>query len=506
MAAAAMQPVSGTMSTYRTSILTSATYRELFRYWKEDNSFQAIYDYTPDGNSFYSGRPINVTIGKYSREAGSFSHCALACIRAAGDVKQEQFFKLMNYKVNFETVGLVCADARVGGEIEGLRLGMTQAGIFCQLSEGFESREEILPVRVTADKVDDFIRAVRATGSEWILLGVLDKWENNSRISTVNCGQAFVLGQTGTRIKFGEGKQVVLADTKEYLKVCCFVIYQILLQLHSMHEIGAFHRDLKPGNTLISIDWSKIETKEFYTASEVIDALSVRIIDAGNVKIVEGVEGQTGSFRRDRRASIHVGTAQYSAPELILARKDKDAKYTEYDGAVDIWSLGNMFLSLSIGMLPFGTRYEQLMYIHEVYQAYKRENPDANALKFLEFYWSDCAKKPDADPSKILQGKVDDAAQLYPLLSFVNDTLDFDERLSTAELIEKYRTWNLGEMRFAEFITPPLKSIATDIGAIPAAVLVEGDGEMITYTTASTSVTPDPTAVPTRFGGAAEAK
>jgi len=50
-----------------------------------------------------------------------------------------------------------------------------------------------------------------------------------------------------------------------------------------------------------------------------------------------------------KKHSIMRGTIQYMAPEMV------DSKGSGYDGKIDIWSVGCMFIEMSSGEKPWGT-------------------------------------------------------------------------------------------------------------------------------------------------------
>jgi mitogen-activated protein kinase 1/3 len=108
------------------------------------------------------------------------------------------------------------------------------------------------------------------------------------------------------------------------------VLYELVIGLNYIHSAGIYHRDLKPANCLMMSDFS------------------VKIADFGLARAVgEKKERSSGSGENGPKVSRcltgHVATRWYRAPELILMADD-------YDGAVDIWSLGCIFAEL-LGML-----------------------------------------------------------------------------------------------------------------------------------------------------------
>ena len=93
----------------------------------------------------------------------------------------------------------------------------------------------------------------------------------------------------------------------------CFA-RQMLEGIKAMHKVGVFHRDLKPGNILVSKD------------------CQLRITDFGLARFMdeETLLGQN----RQNPLTEYVVTRWYRCPELLLSPN------LPYDAAIDIWSIG----------------------------------------------------------------------------------------------------------------------------------------------------------------------
>lgn len=93
----------------------------------------------------------------------------------------------------------------------------------------------------------------------------------------------------------------------------------VLRGLYYLHSLGRIHRDVKAGNILLT--------------------------ENGTVKLAD-----FGSASIKCPANSFVGTPYWMAPEVILAMDEG-----QYDGKVDVWSLGITCIELGIMVYPFFT-------------------------------------------------------------------------------------------------------------------------------------------------------
>ena len=91
-----------------------------------------------------------------------------------------------------------------------------------------------------------------------------------------------------------------------------FLMYNLLICLDNCHKLGVMHRDIKPGNILISSNKKQL-----------------RLIDWG----------LSDFYYPETAYSVRVSTLRYKAPELLL-------NYQYYDYSVDIWSAGCVFAEM----------------------------------------------------------------------------------------------------------------------------------------------------------------
>ena len=97
---------------------------------------------------------------------------------------------------------------------------------------------------------------------------------------------------------------------------------QLLNALHFIHSREVMHRDLKPGNIVVSEEGV------------------VRLIDFGMASV--DMKCQRPKYTDLSKRGLVYGTLQYRAPELLLGCKD-------YTKAIDIWSLGCILFEVITG-------------------------------------------------------------------------------------------------------------------------------------------------------------
>ena len=116
-----------------------------------------------------------------------------------------------------------------------------------------------------------------------------------------------------------------------------WISYQVLQGLEHMHSAGVIHRDLKPGNILVSSN------------------CDIRIADLGMSRAV--VEGDS---LEDRIGwSSYVASRWYRAPELLIAGRRHNFSVAPYSSAIDVWALGCIVAELWTRQPAFAGRTPQ---------------------------------------------------------------------------------------------------------------------------------------------------
>ncbi len=126
----------------------------------------------------------------------------------------------------------------------------------------------------------------------------------------------------------------------------CNFIYQAALGLQHAHEKGMVHRDIKPGNMMLSPKG---------------DRATIKILDFGLAKVTR--EQKVDAALTSEGQAL--GTPDFIAPEQIVDAQSADIR-------ADIYSLGGTLYYLLAGRPPF-----QADSLYDMYQAHMSRVPDA---------------------------------------------------------------------------------------------------------------------------------
>ena len=146
---------------------------------------------------------------------------------------------------------------------------------------------------------------------------------------------------------------------------------QICRSLREAHALGVVHRDLKPGNILITDRGDEHD--------------SVKVLDFGLVKDV------TGETEDLTQAGLFMGSPKYMAPEQILGG--------EITARTDIYSLGVMMYEMLAGKVPFdrGASVGTLMaHVNDPLPPMRSVNPKLQASPTMENIVHRCLEKEPA--------------------------------------------------------------------------------------------------------------
>jgi serine/threonine protein kinase len=130
-------------------------------------------------------------------------------------------------------------------------------------------------------------------------------------------------------------------------QAACGYLLQVLYGLHHATKYGVVHRDLKPGNLMLTPEGT------------------IKILDFGLAKVFNQVDGQTASGLE------FCGTAKYCSPEQAKDFRSADIRS-------DIYSLGCTLYRLIAGVPPFGEHSGHTSML-SVYAAHAATAPPALA-------------------------------------------------------------------------------------------------------------------------------
>ena len=178
---------------------------------------------------------------------------------------------------------------------------------------------KFLPLEMSssADAKQRFIREAQAAASlDHPNIGTI--FEINEAEDKIYIAMAFVQGQT-LKEKLSSGPMDIQTTID--------IVSQIAAGLEHAHARGLVHRDIKPGNIMLTEEGQ------------------AKIMDFGLAKLSRGAD-------LTRTLAI-MGTPAYMSPE--------QAKGEAVDHRTDIWSLGCVLFEMLAGQLPFSGEHEQAL-------------------------------------------------------------------------------------------------------------------------------------------------
>lgn len=219
-------------------------------------------------------------------------------------------------------------DSLIGAEIANYRILelIGQGGMGCVYRARDQKMDRIVALKVIRHKFGVFsAREGRALG-QLSHPNIVSVFHMDDTEVGVFIAMEHIEGQT-----LHHRKGLPWAETFPLLK-------ESLLALEHAHNKGVIHRDIKPGNIMVTNDWR------------------IKVMDFGLAKVDTGDANRTIT-------RFQAGTINYMSPEQVRGLQHVDHRS-------DIYSLGKTFYELLAGALPFDTsdsdQYDILKSIIEV--------------------------------------------------------------------------------------------------------------------------------------------
>ena len=269
--------------------------------------------------------------------SGAVEFCPVCMLRRASDEETEPFSEqalsaavLNGGAERFEHYELV-----KGEDGKPVELGRGAMGIT------YKAFDVDLRCPVTLKVINE-----RYLGDESARLRFLREARAAASVRHPNVASVFHLGRSAEdyfyAMEFVEGetlenliKRSGRLDTKLALEITA----QVAAGLAAVHKKGLVHRDIKPGNIMVSLEEG--------------GAVTAKIIDLGLAKAVS----EPGSLTTISRPGVFAGTPQFASPEQ-LAGADVDIRS-------DLYSLGVTLWEMLMGKAPFRGSSADAMYQHQ---------------------------------------------------------------------------------------------------------------------------------------------
>ncbi len=245
-------------------------------------------------------------------------------------------------------------------------------------------------------------------------------------------------GDVGLMMEYMDGgslQDIVLEGGCDNETTLASIAAQALVGLTFLHQCNQLHRDIKPGNFLITkrgfvkiADFGILrQMNDISNNGSALQPVQEASPDKNNSSNGEP-ESPTPVLKKVEGSDIHraqtfVGTATYMSPERIDGR--------EYSYPSDIWSFGLSLLTIALGKLPIDTQGGYWTILHHIRDCEPPKVPDDFSNEFQDFIA--CCLQKNADDRM-------SAAELlqHPFLRCAaaeNDT-EGDEERGRSELSE----------------------------------------------------------------------
>ena len=194
-------------------------------------------------------------------------------------------------------------------------------------------------------------------------------------------------------LEFIEGeslKDVIQRQAPLPLPRACRIAKQVAAALDAAHRLGMIHRDIKPGNILL--------TRQAAGAGEEL----AKVLDFGIAKIKEAHLSAGGATLT--RTGTSIGTPAYMSPEQAMGKTGEGL-----DGRADLYSLGVVMYEMLTGELPIQAESEVQMLIGQISTApqpirvRRPELPEGIGAAVMRCLEKDPARRPASGEALVAQ-------------------------------------------------------------------------------------------------------
>src|ERR1039457_6861824 len=261
------------------------------------------------------------------------------------------------------------------------------ATVYKALHVGFD---EVCALKVINQELASDLSFVKRFGQEAALTRKLQH-PNAVRVEDIDQaddGRPFMV------MEFIEGeslKDVIQHQAPLPVPRACRIAKQVAAALDAAHRLGMIHRDIKPGNILLTRPAAGADAEEL-----------ARVLDFGIARMKEAhlAAGAATLTRTD----TSIGTPAYMSPEQAMGKTGEGL-----DGRADLYSLGVVMYEMLTGELPIQAESEvqmligQISTVPEPIRARRPELPDGIGAVVMRCLEKDPGRRPASGAALIAQ-------------------------------------------------------------------------------------------------------
>ena len=261
------------------------------------------------------------------------------------------------------------------------------ATVYKALHVGFD---EVCALKVINQELASDLSFVKRFGQEAALTRKLQH-PNAVRVEDIDQaddGRPFMV------MEFIEGeslKDVIQHQAPLPVPRACRIAKQVAAALDAAHRLGMIHRDIKPGNILLTRPAAGADAEEL-----------ARVLDFGIARMKEAHLAAGAATLT--RTGTSIGTPAYMSPEQAMGKTGEGL-----DGRADLYSLGVVMYEMLTGELPIQAESEVQMLIGQIstapepIRARRPELPDGIGAVVMRCLEKDPGRRPASGAALIAQ-------------------------------------------------------------------------------------------------------